>query len=318
MRGSQLREHIAVVGVALLALVVAVTIFTFAGAATGGTGIFHTNCDYDHSAMDDPIVHPGVTGASHMHDFFGNKTTNAFSTLSTLKAGTTTCAVGVDKSGYWAPQLIFNGTPVQPARVQAYYLSKAGPVVTPPTGLELVAGNAHATAPLSTKIISWNCSGIYSGPTADQSAPPVCPSGSVLKVVVFFPNCWDGFMPTGQDNTSHTTYAVNGTCPNGFNAIAQLRAEFKYPAAVDGRGNVAFASGPYYTMHADWFNAWDSTALNNIVSGCINANTDCGSTVPIGSPSTTVAPPTTTPPTTAPPTTTTTVVVGCVKATTSA
>ncbi len=313
MRGARKREQLLVAIVALLALVAGLTVYTFAGAASGGTGIFHTNCDYHHSAMDDPIVHPGVPGSSHMHDFFGNKTTNAFSTLSSLQAGTTTCTVGVDKSGYWAPQLIFNGTPVQPTRVQAYYLSKAGPVVTPPTGLELVAGNAHATAPLPTSVVSWNCSGIYSGPTASQTAPPVCPSGSVLKVVVFFPNCWDGFLPTGQDNTSHTTYAVNGTCPNGYKAIAQLRAEFKYPAGVDGRGNVAFSSGPYYTMHADWFNAWDATALSNIVSGCINANVDCGSAVPSASSGTTAPPATTaTTATTLPPATTSTV-AGCVK-----
>ena len=42
---------------------------------------FVTRCTFSHRLADDPIVRPGQPGASHSHDFFGNRTTNANSTL---------------------------------------------------------------------------------------------------------------------------------------------------------------------------------------------------------------------------------------------
>jgi hypothetical protein len=50
--------------------------------------------------MDDPIVFPGQPGASHMHDFFGNETTNAYSTQSSMLAGATNCRIPSDTAGY--------------------------------------------------------------------------------------------------------------------------------------------------------------------------------------------------------------------------
>jgi hypothetical protein len=37
-------------------------------------------CTIDHQRADDPIVHPGQPGASHMHSFYGNTSTKASST----------------------------------------------------------------------------------------------------------------------------------------------------------------------------------------------------------------------------------------------
>ena len=53
---------------------------------------FLAECPYTHRAPDDPIVFPGLPGASHMHSFFGNDTTNARSDLASLEKGRTTCA----------------------------------------------------------------------------------------------------------------------------------------------------------------------------------------------------------------------------------
>ena len=47
----------------------------------GTVGQFVVECGYSHSAPDDPIVYPGQPGMSHEHDFFGNVTTDADSTL---------------------------------------------------------------------------------------------------------------------------------------------------------------------------------------------------------------------------------------------
>src|SRR4029077_1894233 len=138
-------------------------------------------------------------------------------------------------------------------------------VNTPPTGLKLVAGSHRATGPQSTSVVKFTCSGAAGSTIGGLDHPPVCPSGSLLKIVVFTPNCLAHTLlvngADGVNDTSQATYATNGACPAGYDPIAQARIEVKDPAGVDGRGTIAFSpdpnSGlsPYYTMHADWFNA---------------------------------------------------------------
>ena len=50
----------------------------------GAVPQFLVECDYSHMAEDDPIVYPGAPGASHLHVFFGNTSTNANSTVKSL------------------------------------------------------------------------------------------------------------------------------------------------------------------------------------------------------------------------------------------
>jgi len=50
---------------------------------------FIVDCLFAHRAKDDPIVYPRQPGASHMHDFFGNKSTNAFSTYRSMRRART-------------------------------------------------------------------------------------------------------------------------------------------------------------------------------------------------------------------------------------
>ena len=51
---------------------------------------FVVKCGFSHTAPNDPIVHPGMTGMSHSHDFFGNRGTDADSTAASLLGGATT------------------------------------------------------------------------------------------------------------------------------------------------------------------------------------------------------------------------------------
>jgi hypothetical protein len=87
-------------GVLLLGALVAVS----TGPAAGRSGLhgnnFFSNCSFSHAAPDDPIVHPGHPGASHPHTFFGNATTDADSTLASLRAGATTCKLAADRAAY--------------------------------------------------------------------------------------------------------------------------------------------------------------------------------------------------------------------------
>ena len=93
--------------------------------ATPHDGIFRSTCLPSHVAMDDPIVHPGMPGASHQHEFFGNATTAADSTYASLRGQATTCRIAADTAGYWVPSLFADGERVAPIKVNAYYLRGA-------------------------------------------------------------------------------------------------------------------------------------------------------------------------------------------------
>ena len=85
---------------------------------------FIVDCLFAHRAKDDPIVYPRQPGASHMHDFFGNKSTNAFSTYRSMLRGRTNCDLAGETAAYWAPTLVRgDGRIVTPRRIKIYYRS---------------------------------------------------------------------------------------------------------------------------------------------------------------------------------------------------
>ncbi len=182
------------------------------------------------------------------------------------------------------PQLIFNGQPVPFSQQQAYYQSTIGPVATPPTGSKTRRGelDGHRAAVDEGREIHLRRLGGWS--IGGHDAPPICPDGSYLKIVVFTPNCLAHALvqngPDGRNDTSQSACTTNGRCPVGYDPILQARIEVKYPRASTDSGKVAFSSGPYWTMHTDWFNGWDHTTLDRFVNGCVNRGVDCGNTMP--------------------------------------
>ena len=62
-----------------LLIITSVALVTF-GAAPARASSVKIECGASHFAPDDPIVFPGQRGAAHMHEFFGNTSTNASST----------------------------------------------------------------------------------------------------------------------------------------------------------------------------------------------------------------------------------------------
>lgn len=70
---------------------------------------FRSFVDFSHVAPDDPIRNYGLPGTSHLHCFFGNGTTNAYSTYASLRRrALTSTASGTDVNGtgYWFPCFI--------------------------------------------------------------------------------------------------------------------------------------------------------------------------------------------------------------------
>jgi hypothetical protein len=245
-----------------------------------------TSCQYGHSLPDDPIVFPGQPGASHLHDFVGAKNTDAFSTPDSLRAGGTTCLTIGDDSAYWVPALYENGVRVLPngtaKNALFYYRRIAAPsgttVRTIPDGLKIIVGNSHATSPaenpqLGTDII-FKCG---PGSSTNLAYPPSsCPDTNIMSVSLRFPNCWDGVHLDSPDHKSHMAYPVSGHCPATHPVVLpRIESFFRYPVGAGTVGTISLSSGPWYTIHQDFFNGWVPSALQSLVTKCINALVVC-------------------------------------------
>jgi hypothetical protein len=280
---SRARRRVGVV-IALVALASMFALPATAAGVTvhGPTGLFASPCDFSHRLHDDPIVRPGLPGESHSHDFFGNVSTNAFSTLDSLRAAATACERPQDTAAYWVPTL-FQGTDVvTPTHAAIYYTTRGkdpDTIVAFPPGLKVVAGDAHASAPQDGEITNWHCATSFlpGGPSGDDV--PHCTPGSDLVLTINFPDCWDGSRVDSPDHASHLAYsrrvAWRGrACPESHPvAVPALQMNVHY--RTRGGPDVQLASGPSHTAHADFLNAWDQDALETLVRRCLRGGAVC-------------------------------------------
>ena len=233
-----------------------------------GVAYFPVFCNFSHRNQDDPIVFPNHPGRSHDHTFFGNTSTNARSTVGSLRQAGTTCRVTADRAAYWAPTLFVAGKPVEPAQMVAYYVRRTHePVRAFPRGLKMIAGNAAARSPQSLRIVSWSC-----GREVSSSIPSCDSFGfrrATLRLQVNFPSCWDGVHLDSADHKSHMAYATSGVCPSSHPvAVPGLTLVIAYP--VTGGANAELASGGQLSGHADFVNAWDQETLSALVDRYLN------------------------------------------------
>jgi hypothetical protein len=275
-----------------------VAVAALAGSATASTAKLHgsnfwSNCRFSHAANDDPIVVPGLPGRSHPHTFFGNASTNAYSTLASLRRASTTCKPRADKAAYWVPTLYRNGREVRPEKAQLYYVVHGYRQMRAfPAGLRMVAGNAHATSPQSGLVTYWDCAGAVGIRSKPSSAPPArcgLVSGTVLELRpgsnrlvratvrsktrlelrVNFPDCWDGKHLDSPDHRSHMAYSRGFVCPRSHPVkVPLIQLMIRYPL-TSGKG-VKLASGGRFSAHADFFNAWDERTLVRLVDDCFH------------------------------------------------
>ena len=200
----------------MLALTAGILVAPTQAVAIVRVSEFLADCPFSHRLPDDPIVFPGLPGASHMHSFFGATSTNAHTNLNSLQSGRSNCNPGVDLSSYWVPTL-YNAAnqPVEPNIVTFYYLGEGianpGAIQSMPLGMRIVAGNAKATAPDATTISRWSC---LHGPSNLVGKDFVsCPAGTQLESYLDFPQCWNGRDLDSADHKSHMAYPVNNALP---------------------------------------------------------------------------------------------------------
>jgi len=241
---------------------------------------FLADCPVSHRLPDDPIVYPGLPGASHMHSFMGSRVTDAYTDVSDLLAGATNCNPAVDTSSYWVPTFYVDNQPVEPTTGIFYYLGEGVSDAVReqtqplPLGLRIVAGNARATAPDATTISRWSC--LHHNEAGASKDFLTCPAGSMIESYLDFPQCWNGRDLDSADHKSHMAYPVNNACPATHPVhVPKLRQVLRYPA----NGNPArfrLSSGAGFTMHGDFFNAWPEAEMERRVRDCIRPKIKCG------------------------------------------
>lgn len=239
-----------------------------------------------HEAPDDPLVHPGEPGASHLHAFVGGLTTDAFSTPETVRAGGTCSGTPGDSVAEWVPALSTSARGAlvpsagQDRDVLTYYRNPCGVrcAVTPfPDGFGVIFGNAAATSPADNPAIAsgnlfWKCG--PGGAVHLASPPSSCTPPSFLVEVFTLPQYADqaiAYPPTEQ--LSHMSYTHDAAHPVVF---PRLQIFVRYSGATGQIGTVSLSSGEWFTAHVDYWNTWDQAAFDELVARCINANVDCG------------------------------------------
>jgi Domain of unknown function (DUF1996) len=260
--------------------------FRTGAPGSGGSPGWITSCNYSHSNNEDPIVFPGLLKAAHLHDYAGAVTTGAFSTSRSLVAGGTTCAMPADRSCDWVPAVFEDGVRVLPTATARnalfYYRRKGAPdgtTVQPfPEGLKMIIGNGNASSPaenpqLGTDII-FKCG---PGSSVDLPQPPTQCDTGVMVMSLRFPNCWDGVNLDSPDHRSHMAYPVRGRCAASHPVtLPRLESFFRYDVGRGPIGTITLSSGPYFTAHQDFLNAWIPSTLQSLVTNCINGSVDCG------------------------------------------
>ncbi|MGC5010441.1 DUF1996 domain-containing protein [Streptosporangium sp. DT93] len=241
---------------------------------------FQTNCEVANQAKDDPVVLPGLPGASHLHTFFGPKVTAA-TTTEDLLAGTTNCDAPGDNSAYWVPTLMRDGKPVPMKNFRVYYgsrLKDPSDVVPFPPGLVAVQGDAkrQVATPKNAGGQFW-CAGSAETGRSDDGNWPVCARGGNLIYQLTFQDCWDGKHIDSPDHKSHMAPMRDGRC-SGTHPVAIPSVSLMVGYDSLGGDGLSLSSGLPSSMHGDFMNAWKPEALGALVKVCINAKAKCGTT----------------------------------------
>jgi hypothetical protein len=262
---------------------------------TDGVGAFRTVCTQSHSSNDDPLAHPGHPGMSHLHQFFGSGTTDAYSTTASLMQGGSSCNGGTaNRSAYWSPAMLDGaGREVQAQWAITYYKSGYGGVAPGdvhqlPAGLRMLSGEPGRTAadtrPSWERDVFWFCQQpqgeVLTGRVAEI---PSCPDGSELVMSVQFPQCWDGVHLDSVGHRSHMAHAdpsYLGGCPTTHPVPIPAITENVHWPVTGSTAGWRLASDMYdgpggRSGHADWWNGWDPAVVAVWMANCVNAGVDC-------------------------------------------
>ncbi|GAA4608249.1 DUF1996 domain-containing protein [Actinoplanes octamycinicus] len=257
----------------------------------GNLAEFRADCQYSHRKADDPIVFPGLPGASHMHSFVGNKAVDAGTTADDLmKFTATTCEPTVDHSAYWVPTLYEAATRkrVETTGFRVYYRSirdNSRGIMPIPNGLRMIAGDAKKKVPTPRGAQGQFYCAFYGPGNLDGDARsdngnwPICGKPAHLHFTLQFPDCWDGKNLDSPNHKDHVAFGTNEGCPAAHPVrIPALTFEITY-GVTGSKAGYYLSSDPdgksASSMHGDAFLMWDAGAMNQRVRNCIAQRRTC-------------------------------------------
>ena len=209
-------------------------------AAQAAEPRFQVRCDHSHTAQEDPIVAPGER-SEHMHEFFGNTSTNKDSTYESMTGQRTTCSAKADTAGYWVPTLISpGGQEVRADSLLVYYRGEQG--------------ERTEAFPRDLRMVSDDV---------------IRDSSDEYNVIVKFPECWDGAHTDSRDHISHMANASGEGCPRSHPVrVPGVTFVLRYPVKISPE--YTLSSGRLRSMHADYWNTWDQSELEDLTARCLN------------------------------------------------
>jgi len=218
------------------------------GGNNNGGGGFNFDCEVSHFNSDDPIVFPGEVDAAHAHMFWGNTSTDAFSTIDSLLANEdSTCEGRRDGNvaAYWTPVLFDeNGDAVEPTDIDVRYRGRRN-VNAIPVGLEM----------LTTPDVLG----------AEDNDFEIDGDSEEVEFEINYPNCLavdaDGEpVLSSDDNISHTAFSDGGDCPDSHPyRIPRLQIDLEFDLDIDtdwrlSSDHEGMEQGA--SLHADYMAAW--------------------------------------------------------------
>ncbi|GAA3233585.1 DUF1996 domain-containing protein [Dactylosporangium siamense] len=260
-------------------------------AGVGNLPEFRADCQYSHSLADDPIVFPGLAGASHMHSFVGNKAVNAGTGSGDLtKFTATTCKPVQDLSAYWVPTLYENGTnkPVETTGFRVYYRSlrsNSTGQMPMPNGLRMIAGDAKKQQPTPRGAQGQFYCAFYGPGDLDGVARstngnwPICGAPATLHFMLQFPDCWDGKHLDSPNHKDHVAFGSGNGCPSSHPVrIPAITFDIQYGAKGTQEGYYLSSDKEgksASSMHGDAFVMWDVTTMNKRTKNCVLQRRTC-------------------------------------------
>jgi hypothetical protein len=260
-------------------------------AGVGDKPEFRADCTYSHRLADDPIVLPGLPGASHMHSFVGNKALDADTTAADLtKFTATTCKPVQDHSAYWVPTLYDNATgkPVETTGFRVYYRSlrnSSTGVLPLPNGLRMIAGDAKKKVPTPRGAQGQFYCAFYGPGDLDGVARstdgnwPICGAGATFHFMLQFPDCWDGKHLDSPNHKDHVAFGTDQGCPSDHPVrIPAITFDIQY-GVTGTKAGYHLSSDPTgksaSSMHGDAFVMWDAGTMNKRTKDCVLQRRTC-------------------------------------------
>jgi hypothetical protein len=141
----------------------------------------------------------------------------------------------------------------------------------------MIAGAPTLFDPDGERVVGWQCG------NSDPDIKPTSGTCGDVKMVVDFPDCWDGVNLDSADHRSHMAYAVwdhvdqeAQVCPSTHPVPLPALTTYVNFAQTNWAVFDVLSSGDVdSSLHGDFFMGWTEARMANRVTNCLNALVAC-------------------------------------------